>query len=159
MTQEKITFEQFLKTVESYHQPFIQDLHDYLIDSGCAVSFEQKKSGLLASYKIGKPKKALLNFVFRKAGMLVRIYGENAGTYLDFLNTLPSGMVESIASSGDCKRLISGGCSPKCSGYDVTVNGERYQKCKYNAFEFLVTDENNPYIKSFIENEIKERAR
>ena len=91
--------------------------------------------------------------------MLIWIYGENAGTYLGFLNTLPTGMVESIAGSGDCKRLVSGGCSPKCSGYDVTIKNERYQKCRYNAFEFLVADENNPFIKSFIENEIKERTR
>ena len=157
MAQEKINFEQFFEAVDADNKPFVQELHNYLLDNGCKVTFEEKKNGFLASYKHGKPPKALLNFVFRKQGMLTRIYGERIGGYPDFLNALPSEMVKSIESSGTCKRLVSNGCSPKCIGYDFMIKGEHFQKCRYNCFEFLMTGDNNPYIKSFIEHELAER--
>ncbi|MCL2578041.1 MAG: hypothetical protein FWE27_08330 [Defluviitaleaceae bacterium] len=157
MAQEKITFEQFFEAVEASNQPFVQDLHNYLLENGCKVTFEEKKSGFLASYKHGKPPKAVLNFVFRKHGMLTRIYGERISGYPDFLNTLPKEMVQSIESAGICKRLVHSTCSPKCIGYDFKIGNEHFQKCRYNCFEFLITDENNPHIKSFVEHEIKER--
>ena len=90
--------------------------------------------------------------------MLVRIYGEYANKYPDFLDTMPEGMAQSIKNAGECKRLVHNTCSPKCTGYDFMMGNERFQKCRYNCFEFLVTDENNPFIKSFIENELKERT-
>ena len=111
----------------------------------------------MASYKHGKVKKALINIIFRKNGMLIRIYGEKANNYLDFLNTLPDEMIQSIDKASLCKRIVYNTCSPKCSGYDVTIRNKRFQKCRYNAFEFLVVKENNSYIKEFIQNEIQER--
>ena len=158
MAQDKITFAQFIEAVDVDNQSFVEDLHKYLLDNGCKVAFEEKKSGYLASYKYGKPPKALLNFVFRKQGMLSRIYGERTSGYPDFLNTLPVEVVESIASSGDCKRLVNNTCSPKCTGYDFIIGDERYQKCKYNCFEFLMTEESRPLIQTFVENELTERA-
>ena len=55
-----------------------------------AAVFEEKKSGYLASYKYGKPQKAVMNLLFRKSGMLTRIYGERICNYPDFLGTLPA---------------------------------------------------------------------
>ena len=158
MTQEKISFEQFLNAVEAGNQAFVQELHTYLTESGCKVTVEEKKSGYLASYKYGKPPRAFTNFLFRKKGMLVRIYGENIDGYSAFLDTLPEEMVQAIESAGVCKRLVDNTCSPKCTGYDFTIGSERFQKCRYNCFEFLITSVSAPYIKSFIEHEIKERA-
>ena len=158
MAQEKISFEQFFATVDPSKRVFVQELHDYLLDKGCKVSFEEKKSGMLASYKIGKPPRALLNLLFRKSGMLVRIYGEHASMYHDFLQTLPSDMVQSIAEAGDCGRLLHGTCSPKCSGYDVSIKGERHQKCRYGGFEFLITEESGPHIRHFVAYEIAART-
>ena len=158
MAQEKISFEQLLAAVEAVHRPFIQDLHNYLLINGCKVTIEEKKSGLLASYKYSKTKKSVANFLFRKKGMLVRIYGEHISGYPDFLQTLPTDMVQSIADAGICKRLVHNTCSPKCSGYDFTIGDAHFQKCRYNCFEFLVTDQSNPYIKSFIAHELSQRA-
>jgi len=158
MAQEKISFEQFLEAVDKNYQKFISDLHSYMLDNGCKVTFEEKKSGYLASYKYGKPPKAAVNFLFRKVGMLVRIYGENINAYNDFLNTLPPEMVQSIDNAGACGRLVNSTCSPKCTGYDFTIGDEHFQKCRYGCFEFLVTDENKPHIKEFIENEISQRT-
>ena len=156
--KEKITIEQFLEAVEAEQRPFVSELHSYLLENGCKVTFEEKKSGYLASYKRGKPIRALANFVFRKEGMLVRIYGEHVGGYGGFLNTLPAEMVKSIESATLCKQLDHGGCSSKCRGYDFTIGDERFQKCRYDCFEFLVTGESSAKIKTFLENEIRERA-
>ena len=158
MAKEKISFEQFFETVSTDNKPFVEDLHSYLLDNGCKVTFEEKKSGYLASYKVGKPSKALLNFVFRKDGMIARIYGECVGGYHDFLNTLPAEMVAHIAKAGICKRLVHNTCSPKCTGYDFMIADERFQKCRYNCFEFLMTEVSKPFIKIFVDNELRERA-
>jgi len=157
MTQEKVCFEQFLAATEADRRPFIQDLHNYLLDNGCKVTIEEKKSGLFASYKFGKPQRAMANLFFRNKGMFARIYGENIGKYPDFLNTLPAEMVQSIDGAGICKRLVNNTCSPKCTGYDFIIRGKHFQKCRYNCFEFLVAGENKPYIKSFIEHELTKR--
>ena len=155
MAQEKISYEQFIEAVELDNRPFVQELHKYLLDSGCKATFEEKKSGYLASYKFGKPPRAVLNFIFRKAGLLARIYGERIGAYPDFLNTLPDFMVESIKDASICKRLVLNECSPTCSGYDFTIGNERFQKCRYSCFEFLVTSGSSPFIRAFVENELR----
>ena len=157
MAKEKISFEQFIETVDADNKPFVEDLHSYLLASGCKVAFEEKKSGFLASYKFGKPPKALFNFAFRKNGMLARIYGERISGYPGFLNTMPAEMVQSIENAGECKRLVHNTCSPKCTGYDFMIGDQHFQKCRYNCFEFLMTGQSNPYIKAFIEHELKER--
>ena len=155
---DKITYEQFIQAVDANNQPFVQDLHSYLLENGCKVTFEEKKSGYLASYKYGKPIRAVMNFIFRKNGMLTRIYGERISNYPEFLNTLPKDMVQSVEGAGICKRLVHNTCSPKCSGYDFMINDEHFQKCRYSCFEFLMTNENNPYIKTFVEHELKGRT-
>ena len=154
----KITFEQLLSAADSDGQTFITQLHEYLLGKGCKAAFEEKKTSHLGSYKIGKPPKALINLLVRPQGVYVRIYGENVSHYMDFMQTIPAEMVTAIADSGDCGRLTKGTCSPKCTGYDVTIGGERYQKCRYCGFEFLMTEESRGFIKAFIENEIGERA-
>ena len=159
MAQEKITFEQFIEAVGADNKLFVQDMHSYLLENGCKVTFEEKKSGYLASYKYGKPPKALLNFVFRKNGMLTRIYGERISGYPDFLNSLPSEMIEHFQKAGDCKRLVSNTCSPKCSGYDFMIDDTHFQKCRYNCFEFLMTEVSRPYIKTFVEHELQGRGQ
>jgi hypothetical protein len=155
----KITFEQFLESVDRHYQPFASDLHNYLIDNGCKATIEEKKKGLFISYKHTKSKKVIANFLLGNGEMRVRIYGENAYNYLDFLNTLPNEMVQSIADAGECMRLVYEKCSTKCAGYDVTIYNERYQRCRYGAFEFLVTATSSSFIKSFVENEVVERNK
>jgi len=157
MTQKKPGFEQFFETVDDENKPFVQNLHNYLLDNGCKVTFEEKKNGFLASYKYGKPPRALLNFLFRKQGMLTRIYGEHISGYPDFLDALPPEMVEHIENAGICHKLVHNACSLRCDGYDFMIGGTRFQKCRYNCFEFLMTEESRPFIKSFVEHEINER--
>jgi len=160
VAQEKLDIEQFLGALDGEHPAFIRELHDYLTENGCKVRVEEKKSGFFASYRHVKSKKSIVNFLSRKKGPRVRIYGENAGKYPDLIKALPEEMIRSMREATVCKRLIDPeACSPKCSlGYDFTIGSERFQKCRYGGFEFQVSKENNPYIKSFVENETKERA-
>lgn len=155
---EKVIFEQFILAVQQEYRGFVEDLHTRLLESGCKVNFEEKKNGFLASYKIGKPPRAFLNFLFRKRGMFVRIYGENASKYSDFLSTLPSEMLKNIEDSGVCKRLVHNTCSPKCAGYDFLIGDLHFRKCKYGCFEFLATEENIPHIKDFVQHELSTRG-
>ena len=157
MAQKKLSYDQFVEAVNPTNHPFVQALNSYLQDNGCKATYEAKKTGLLGSYKHTKTKKSIINLLQKDRGLLVRIYGENSGKYLDFLNTLPDAMVQEIDSAGDCGRLVSNTCSPKCSGYDVVIKDKRYQKCRYSGFEFLVTDETGPYIRSFVEHEVNGR--
>ena len=157
MDKAKVGFEQFIGAVDADNKPFVEKMHAYMLENGCKVTFEEKKSGYVASYKHGKPPKAAMNFLFKKQGMLTRIYGEHISTYPDFLNNLPSEMVMSIEKAGTCKRITQGTCNPKCIGYDFKIGESHFQKCRYNCFEFLMTSESNPFIKEFVEREIKGR--
>lgn len=57
----------------------------------------------------------------------------------------------------DSKRLIHpDDCNPKCiMGYTFVLDGEQYQKCRYMAFQLTLNEENNPYIKQFLEKELR----
>jgi hypothetical protein len=158
MAKEKICFEQFLEEVDTDNQQFVHELHNYLIERGCKVTFEEAKNGYVASYKYGKPPKALMNIVFRKQGEMVRIYGSMVKVYPDFLNTIPQAMVDTIEKSAICKRLVHNTCSPKCSGYDFMIGAKQKKKCIYSCFMFLITAETKLYIKSFVECEVRERG-
>jgi len=156
---DKITYEQFFQALDADNQLFVQDLHKYLLDNGCKVTFEDKKSGYMASYKLGKPPRAFLNLLLRKNGLKSRIYGENIGGYPDFLNTLPPEMVQHIEKAGACGRLVDNTCSPKCTGYDFIIGEAHFQKCRYNCFEFLMTKISRPFIKTFLDNELTQRQK
>jgi len=158
MAQEKLSFEQFLEASDAGDHAFVQDLHSFMLNNGCKGTFEAKKTGLLGSYKHTKTKKSVINVLIKKHGVLVRIYGEHIKGYRDFLNTLPEEMVKSIDKAGMCKRLVDNTCSPKCMGYDFKIGDAHFQKCRYSCFEFLVTEESSQYIKTFVENELRERT-
>ena len=159
MAKETFTFDQFLNAVDANYRPFVQDLHDFLRENGCKISVEEKKSGFFASCKDPKTKRSMINLLFRKVGLLIRIYGENAHTYQHFLATLPPDMIQSIENANPCKRLINPeDCSPTCpKGYDFKIGTKRHQICRYGAFEFPIIPTAMPYIKSFVEYEVQAR--
>lgn len=39
-------------------------------------------------------------------------------------------------------------------GYTFVLDNEQYQKCRYMAFQPTSSEENNPYIKQFLEKEL-----
>ena len=65
-----------------------------------------------------------------------------------------------IKKASVCKRLVNpDDCNPKCvMGYTFMLDGERYQKCRYMAFQPALSEENNPYIMEFLEKELRAGA-
>lgn len=137
---------------------FVQDLNSYLSDNRCQATYEKKKTGLVGSYKYGKNKKALVYLQLNKRGLFVRIYGENLSKYSELLDLLPAQMVEEIDGASKCGRLDGSGCGLKCLGYDFVIDKRHYQKCRYNCFEFLLTPKTRPYIRAFVESELRSRV-
>lgn len=160
MKNNEIQFEDFLLTVDPAYMGFVNQIHDFLLLNGCTIKIALAKNGYLVSYTYAKMKRVIMNFVFRKKGLVIRIYGDHVNKYMDFLETLPEAMIKSIEKSPVCKRLVDPvTCNSRCSmGYDFKIHGAHYQRCKYNCFMFEVNEENNPFLKTFLENELKERA-
>ena len=77
MANEKVSFKEFLSVLEPEHRAFVEELNSKLIKQGCNLVIKEAKSGYAASYQLGK--KTVMNWVFRKSGILARIYGDNAG--------------------------------------------------------------------------------
>ena len=156
---KKIEFEEFIASVAAEDQDFVKDLHDRLMELGFKIEMKSAKSGYVVSYIFDK--KTAANYVFRKKGMFIRIYGAHINEYSDILDTLPDGMIKAIQGAPVCKRMLDpDACNQKCPmGYDFWLKGEHYQKCRNGAFMFLVCPQNNPFIKSMLLNEAEIRKK
>lgn len=155
---EKYTFQDFLASVDGDNQEFVNNLHEELTGLGCKIDVKSSKSGYVVSYILGK--KTIVNYIFRKKGIMARIYAVHIAQYMEILDTLPDGMARSIQEAPVCKRLLDpSACNPRCSmGYDFTMKGERLQKCRYNAFLFLLDEESRPHVKALLLNEARAMA-
>lgn len=151
--KKKIEFQDFFATVPEENQDFVKELHDKLMELGYKIEIKEAKSGYMVSYLYNK--KTVANYVFRRKGMLVRIYGVHVNDYEKVLETLPDEMIQAIQKAPICKRMADpDSCNPRCSmGYDFWLRGEHYQKCRNSAFMFLFGPENNPYIESLLLSE------
>jgi len=155
-----MNFEDFLITVDPQYQVFALSTNEYLLQNNCKLKLTQAKNGYVVSYPHGKKKRVVMNFVFRKNGLVARIYGDNIGQYLDFLESLPDKMTEGIKKAPNCKRFDDPPkCSENCIGYIFTHKGEQYQKCRYNCFMLEVDEESIPFIRTFIEKELEIRSK
>jgi len=158
MEKAVITFENFLNDVPPELHEFVSQIHALLTGKGCGVKIEAAKSGFVLSYSDPK-KRVLSNYVFRKSGLVIRIYADAVNAYPDFLETLPDGMKKAIEKAPVCRRLIDfTKCNSRCRmGYDFVLGGARYQKCQYSCFMFPVNLESEPFIRAFLENELGAR--
>lgn len=159
MGKVKLGFDDFIVMVDSTLAEFVTGLHKELTEAGCSIEVKEAKSGYVVSYLLNK--KTVANYVFRKKGMMIRIYANHIKDYMEFLETIPDSMVKTIEDASVCKRLINpDACNSKCAmGYDFIMHGERYQKCRNNAFMFLLSEENNPLIATFLQKELEARSR
>lgn len=155
MENKKMAFHDFINTVDSEYRDFVSGLHYDLIEHGCKIEVKPAKKGYLVSYILNK--KTIANYVFRKKRLIIRIYANHVNQYMEFLESLPKAMAKSVSDSSSCKRLANpDSCNSKCAmGYDFWLRGEHLQKCRNNAFMFLLCEEYNPFIKTFLVNEVK----
>ena len=99
----------------------------------------------------------MANYVFRKKGLMIRIYAGHIAQYMNVLDNLPDEMVHAIQKASICKRLVDPDtCNQRCSmGYEFILKGERLQRCRNNAFMFFINEESKPFIKNILLNEAK----
>lgn len=157
-----IPFENFLAEVHPAYREFVAKTHAFLLEAGCKLKIERAKSGYVVSYYFlsGKSQRAVLNYVFRKKGMLMRIYAEHVAEYPELLEGLPEDVAQGVEKAPICKRLHDpAACSSRCPmGYRFTLHGEFHQKCRYNAFMILVNEQNIPHIRAMLEREMALRG-
>lgn len=153
------TYEDFVKIVSPEHLDFVQKMNNLLIENGCKVEVKEASQGYLVSYSYMNEKKkiALMNYVFRKSGMMARIYARNISAYQGMLDLLSDSMKKNIIKAVDCKRLNGiSECSPTCTaGYEFYMDGKCYKKCKNTAFFWLINEESKEDITKMIQNELK----
>jgi hypothetical protein len=154
-----IPFSAFLEKAGDEHLEFINKIHDYMTENQCTTEIKEAANGYVVSYKHKPSKRTVMNYVFRKKGLLMRIYADNVLSYADFLSTLPESMKKELKKGGTCKRLVDPeACSIRCLvGYDFIFDGQRYQQCRYSSFMLLLTDESKPYLKEMLELEMNAR--
>ncbi len=150
------TFNEFLETVEERNRQFVSEINTFLEENGCACKIKSAKSGFVVSYVRGDTKKTLMNFVMRKSGTHARIYAARSGEYGDFLDTLLPEIKARIKKANDCRKFVDPNTDSRCEGgYMFTMDGEVYKKCRNSAFFIPLSDENNLFIKKFLEKELK----
>ena len=157
MVKEKGSFKEFLSAVAPEYQSFVEKLNNKLIEQGCDLVIKEAKSGYAASYQLEK--KTVMNWVFRKSGVLARIYGDNAGKYEEIIASLPAEMQKKMTASRECKRLIEPtACSDTCvKGFVYTLNGDTHKKCRNDGMFFLLTNETAEHIARLVCAEVNVR--
>jgi len=151
-----ITFEDFLMAVPEEHQSFVSGLHERLTDQGCNIVIKEAKRGYAVSYKWEN--KTIMNWVFRKSGVLARIYGDHVGKYETAVVELPPDMQAKMTNARDCKKLFDQECSDTCvAGLVYNLNGETYKKCRNDGMFFLLSDETALHIQKLVFSELSER--
>lgn len=153
-------YEDFLALVDPGVLPFVEEMHKELISRGCTLKIAEAKSGYVVSYGLGEPSRVLLNYVFRKKGLMVRVYTDHILEYMQYLEELPPAMVKGIAKAPVCRRLVNPTlCNASCpKGYEFLLEGQPYQKCRYNCFLLLTGEESNPYIQGLVQRELQARS-
>ena len=149
------TFMLFLNDIPVECQGFVLELDKYLTEKGSKRTIKSAKSGFVTSYTSPKTGKALLNYVFRKTGVKMRIYAAGIGEYSEILSDFPDNMKKDIIKAGDCKKLYGLNCSPTCTGgYSFLMDGVSYKKCKNMAFFHSLEERNFSAIRKIVEAEI-----
>jgi len=157
VAKEKYTFGQFLETVDNNYKDFTEKTNANLLSNGYISKIESKANGYFVSYSHQKSKRSLLNFLFRKSGLICRIYPENVDRHHEIVHSLPDKMVQEINKAAKCKRFLNpDDCWDKClGGYDFNIKDTNYKRCRYSCFQFLVTDESMSYIDDMVRKEIE----
>ena len=134
----------------------VQKIHAELSAMGFTEEIKEAKSGPVLSYM--KDKKVLLNYVYRKGGIKVRLYATGIAAYEDCLAVLPDSMKAELKKATDCKKLNGLTCTPACpGGYTYTLDGDLLKKCRSMAFLMTLNQKTAEYIQTLILREAGER--
>lgn len=162
MPKEKVVipFEDFLMSIPPDCTVPVAELHEHLLGSGCTVDIKSAKSGYVVSYIHAGSQKVVANYVCRKKGVILRLYGDNCGQYMDVVNGLPEDMIKAVEKAPVCRRLHDPDkCNSRCPmGYIMTIQGTEHKKCRYSCFMLLVNKDSAPHLKSLLDKELAARS-
>ena len=134
----------------------VQSIHAELSAMGFTEEIKEAKSGPVLSYM--KDRKVLLNYVYRKSGIKVRLYAAGIAAYEDCLAAIPDSMKTELKKATDCKKLNGLPCTPTCpGGYTYTLDGELLKKCRSTGFLMTLNQKTAEYIQTLILREAGER--
>ena len=148
-------YQDFLNLIPEESKHFVAELDSFLTEQKCKRTIKPSAKGYLVTYTRPRSGKSLLNFVFRKNCVKVRIYAAHVSNYEAVIETFPEETKRQIANALDCKKLTGKTCSPTCrAGYAFAMDGVKYKKCKNMAFMPELCEANNPIVREMIEKEL-----
>ena len=159
MPKETIPFSDFLEAAGPEHAGFVNALHEYMTENDCKTEIKTAANGYVLSYVHRPSKRTVANYVFRKKGLMIRIYADNVQRYMEALTGWPGSMKDTVKKAGVCKRLLRPEeCNSRClGGFDFLLDGEPQQKCRYGGFMFFLNDETKPHLREMVEHEMRAR--
>ena len=160
MPKETIPFSAFVEAAGTAHTDFINSLHEFMTENNCKTEIKEAANGHVVSYVHKPSKRTVANYVFRKKGLMMRIYADNVPSYEEALANWPESMKAAVKKAGPCKRFLNPTeCNSRCPlGFDFILDGERQQKCRYGGFMFFLDDETKPFLKEMTEREMRARG-
>ncbi len=151
-----MTFTEYIELLPQEIRETVQNINTELYAMGFSLDIKEAKSGPILSY--AKDKKALLNYVYRKSGIKVRLYAAHISKYESCLATLPDTMKNEFKKATDCKKLNGLPCTPTCpGGYTYSLDGEMLKKCRSMAFLMTLNQKTSGYIQHLVLCEARER--
>ena len=159
MPKATISFGEFLEAAGHKHVDFITALHDFMTENEYKTDIKNAASGYVVSYIHTPSKRTVANYVFRKKGLMMRIYADNVASYMEILAKWPVAMKNTLKKAGACKRLVNPeACNQRClMGFDFILDGERQQKCRNGGFMFFLDDDTKPCLMEMLEHELRAR--
>ncbi|MCR5794652.1 MAG: hypothetical protein K6G61_04820 [Solobacterium sp.] len=149
-------FSEYQELLPSEIRDTVQRIHAELSAMGFSEEIKEAKSGPVLSYR--KDRKVLLNYVYRKSGIKVRLYAAGIAAYEDRLAVLPDSMKAELRKAADCKKLNGLPCTPACpGGYTYTLDGKLMKKCRSMAFLMTLNQKTAESVQTLILCEAEER--
>lgn len=150
----------YLADIPPGFEAFVEQVFQAFAQRAYSIKLQTAKSGHVVSFVHPKTKAVAANFISRKSGPVIRLYGDYAAAYLPELEALPAPMKANIKKAGPCRRLLDPtACNARCPmGYAFPLEGEEQVKCRYGCFMFVMNRAQTPGILALVEAELAARG-
>jgi len=134
-------FDDAIKPFSAEIQEYLLKLNKRYMDSGCKyktkdlcfrISFiyTHKSRGTIGSISISPVN-----------GCVIKINAENINDYTDMIEKFPPVIREAVENGYNCAKINDPeACNPRCRGYEFSINGKEYLKCRHLNFYIPLTD-------------------
>ena len=126
-----------------------------MTENDCKTEIKEAASGYVASYIHSQSKRTVANYVFRKKGLMIRIYTDNVSSYMEIFEKWTAAMKDTIKKLAHVKGCLIQWIAILVASYGIRfiLDDERQQKCRNSG----LNDETKPYLKEMMECEIQAR--